>query len=177
MKRPTLYLMVGYPGSGKTTTSHIIHDLTGAEHIWADHERHDMFPNPTHDKDESHKLYKVLNQRADELLSKGRSVIFDTNFNFRRDRDHLRAIARRNGALTKLIWIRIAKEVALERTQSDHHATRNKYDDIMPVESFERMTSHLEPPEADEKPIELDGANITPGYVAQKLGLLATDKT
>ena len=33
MQKPTLFMMFGYPGAGKTTTAEIINELTGAEHL------------------------------------------------------------------------------------------------------------------------------------------------
>ena len=88
----TLYLFVGYPGSGKTTAANIICKLTGAEHIWADRERQKMFGRPTHSPQESAALYHRLNERTRQLLLQDKSVVFDTNFNYRRDRDHLRGL-------------------------------------------------------------------------------------
>lgn len=171
MKRATLYLLVGYPAAGKTTTSQIIHQLTGAVHIWADYERRALFGTPTHSKKESDELYRHLNQSTELLLADGQSVIFDTNFNFRKDRDLLRSIAEKYKADTKLLWIKVPKAVA--RKRATRHAAGQPtrlYGDI-PTKDFERMTGHLQPPAADEQPVILDGTRITPEYVAKLLGL------
>jgi predicted kinase len=171
VKRATLFLLVGFPGSGKTTTSTIIHDLTGAVHIWADYERRAMFGEPTHSAVESRKLYDHLNKSTELLLADGQSVIFDTNFNFRKDRDMLRTIAAKYNAETKLVWIKLNKSTARKRALSHEHAASNSYEDTMTAKDFERITSHLEPPAKDENPIVLDGTKITPVYVAQALQL------
>ncbi len=166
-----LFLMVGFPGAGKTTTSRLIAKLTGAVHIWADNERRKMFGDPTHSLPESKALYAHLNNLAAELLGQGKSVIFDTNFNFRRDRDHLRAIACAAGADTRIIWIQVDKSLALDRAQHEDHATDNHYTETMQRSDFDRMTSHLQAPTADEQPIILDGTCITASYLSEKLGL------
>lgn len=171
VERPTLYLMVGYPGSGKTTTSIALQKLTGATHIWADRERRAMFTHPTHSRSESHQLYGELNKRADELLSEGRSVIFDTNFNYRRDRDHLRRIAESRGAACKLIWIKVEKDIARRRATADSASQITRVLGDIPLSDFERMTGNLQPPDPDEDPIILDGTKISPAYIAEKLGL------
>lgn len=169
--QPILYLMIGFPGSGKTTTSEYIHQLTGAVHLCADHERHDLFPNPTHSQAESTELYKILDDRTDTLLSEGKSVIFDTNFNFRSDRDLLRRIAAQNGATSKVIWVQTPREVALQRAQHIDHANTNRYTDTMTEADFIRLTSNLEPPTDDEQPIILNGQSLTITDVATALGL------
>lgn len=171
MKRATLYLMVGYPGAGKTTVSQIIHELTGAVHIWADYERRAMFGDPTHSASESRELYKHLNNATELLLSDGKSVIFDTNFNFRKDRDKLRDIAAARDADVVLVWVKVGKDVARKRatTKSEAQATRLLGD--IPESDFNRMTGNLQPPDDDEKPVILDGTRITPEYVAEQLDL------
>jgi predicted kinase len=161
--------MVGYPGSGKTTVSKIIQGLTGARHLWADHERQQMFKDPQHTHPENIKLYDELNQRTDELLRAGTSVIFDTNFNFYKDREHLRRIAARNGARTTVIWITTPQDIARTRAteQSDGQATRVWGN--MPPADFDRIARNLQPPHDDEHAIELDGSHTTAEHVADVL--------
>src|SRR5579875_2886454 len=104
MQRPKLYLFVGYPGAGKTTVARLIAAKTGAVHLWADQERQVMFGKPELSSEEISDFYKTLNQRTGDLLASGQSVIFDTNFNYRRDRDYLRQLAADQGADTVIIW-------------------------------------------------------------------------
>jgi predicted kinase len=166
--QPTLFLLVGYPGSGKTTSSKFIHELTGAEHIWADRERRNMFGEPTHTPLESRKLYDHLNDTTDRLLAQGKSVIFDTNFNFYKDRQHLRDIAASHNAKTVVVWITTPKETAKQRAVHER-TLRNFYEYILPEADFERLSNHLEPPQDDERPIKLDGTRITAEIVQQAL--------
>src|ERR1700744_5282186 len=102
--KQTLYLMIGYPGAGKTTVARWIAERTGAVHLWADVERNKLFSNPSHSEAESSELYKQLNERVGKLLAEGKSVIFDTNFNYYSDRQLLREIAGRHHAKVLVIW-------------------------------------------------------------------------
>lgn len=156
MRRPTLYLLIGYPGAGKTTVAKIIHEATGAVHLWSDIERHKLFGHPTHSKEESDALYDALNRRTEELLAEGQSVIFDTNFNFRADRHKLRAIASRHNADTVVIWVRVPIAVAKERALSAG-ITRNGYHTHMSEQQFDSIVSKLEAPDEDETIIKIDG--------------------
>lgn len=159
MDKPTLYLMVGYPGAGKTTVAKIIADRTGAVHLWADAERHKLFSEPTHSHEESTELYDKLNTEAAYLLAKEKSVVFDTNFNFMADREKLSDIGKDQGAKTIIIWLTTPVEVAKQRAI---HAkdTRNGYANHMTEEQFDTIVSKLEPPIKDEKIIKIDGTKL-----------------
>lgn len=165
----TFYLMLGYPGSGKTTTALEISKVTGAEHLWADRIRREMFGNPTHSHKENLKLYAHMNEMAEQLLKEGKSVVFDTNFNFYKDREHMRQIAAKTGAKAVLVWITTPKDIARKRATEDGHLQATRVLGDMPVSEFERMSKNLEPPRPNEKVLELDGTKITTDYVKSKL--------
>ncbi|HUC90363.1 MAG TPA: ATP-binding protein [Patescibacteria group bacterium] len=169
MDRPTLYLMVGYPGSGKTTISKIIHQQTGAVHIWADHERNKMFVHPKHDHDENIKLYAELNIKTRQLLHEGKSVIFDTNFNFYKDRKKLRIIAAKEGAQTVVVWVTTSIDVSRSRATEQSHNKETRVWGNMPLEHFERISCNLQPPLEGERPIKFDGTNLDPQTVIDAL--------
>lgn len=169
MAKLTLYLMVGYPGAGKTTTARVLHKITGAEHLWADHERRRRYSTPTYSHTENLELYDHLNQVAKSKLEQGQSVIFDTNFNFHKDRERLRNLASKQGAQTILVWLKTPKDLAKQRATSDAHTQDTRILGNMPEADFERMSNNLEPPRENEVYIEIDGTNVSEQHVRQQL--------
>jgi predicted kinase len=159
MSKPTLYLFIGYPGAGKTTIAKWIAEATGSVHLWADQERHRLFAEPTHSRQESRQLYDALNRQTEELLAAGKSVVFDTNFNFYADRQQLQAIAARQGADSLIVWIVVPKSVAKDRAVCPHEA-RNGYSKGMTERQFDAIVAKLEPPRGDEKIIKIDGTKL-----------------
>lgn len=166
----TLFLMLGYPGAGKTTVAKIVHKLTGAEHLWADHVRRKMYQQPSYSHLENMHLYTHLNDLTNELLADGKSVIFDTNFNFYSDRKHLGEIASKQNAQVIIVWVKADKKLAKQRATVDAHLQKHtRVLGNMPIKQFDRISNNLELPRADEKVIELDGTKIDDDYVSQKL--------
>ncbi|MDQ5972046.1 MAG: hypothetical protein QG553_205 [Patescibacteria group bacterium] len=153
--------MVGYPGAGKTTAAQILHNLTGAEHLWADHIRKEQFQAPTYSQQESNQLYEQMNKQTEALLKQGKSVIFDTNFNFYKDRQKLRQIAELAAAKTVLIWVQAPRQVAKQRATTNAHQQDSRVLGNMTDQDFDRLSNHLEEPQPDEHAIVLDGTNLT----------------
>ncbi len=159
MSKPTLFLMAGYPGAGKTTIASIISELTGAAHLSSDSLRIEMFPQPMFSPAEHTQLYNALNTQTKALLQAGKSVIYDANLNRYEHRQEKYDICQEIGATPQLIWVTTPKQLAKERAT---HESRNQ---LIPQHEtkesmFERIADIIEPPKKNESPIFIDGSNV-----------------
>lgn len=169
--KPTLYIMLGWPGAGKTTSSKVICELTGAVHVWADKVRREMFKTPKFTQVENDLLYNRLNEEAVNHLNAGESVVFDTSFNHREDREQMRRLAKEANANYILIWVKSPESTARIRATQDAHIQPARPQGDMSDQDFDRLISKLEIPTDNEEFIELDGTKITDKYVAKMLML------
>ena len=160
MPRTILYIFVGYPGAGKTTIAKYIASQTGAVHLWADEKRHKLFKQVSYSEAESKKLYDQLNNLCASYLKNGRSVIYDTNFNFYDDRQHLRTIAEKHGAELKLIWVTTPAELARKRAVTESTNSHTRIWGNMAKADFDRISGRLESPRPSEAAIKIDGTAI-----------------
>ncbi|HEY5805785.1 MAG TPA: ATP-binding protein [Candidatus Saccharimonadales bacterium] len=171
MNRPTLFMMFGYPGAGKTTTAKIIQKLTNAEYLSSDDLRLKLFPNPTYSQEEHNAVYAALNKQAEELLRQGKSVIYDANLNRYEHRLEKYELCERAGARAALFWVQAPRELARERAvlRGHHHLVPK---DETFESMFDRVTSVIEEPQEDEPLYTLDGANLNESAVAEIIGRL-----
>ena len=168
MDKPTLFMMFGYPGAGKTTTAKIIEEVGGAARLSSDELRLELFPNPTYSQEEHDAVYAELNKRAEALLSEGKSVIYDANLNRYQHRLEKYELAERTHARPVLFWIQTPRELARERAvMRGHHHLVPKDETFETM--FDRVSSVIEEPQEDEPVYTIDGVNLDKNAVSEIL--------
>ena len=168
MNQPTLFMMFGYPGAGKTSTAKLIKEITGAEHLSSDVLRLELFPNPTYTQEEHDAVYTELDKRAEELLKQGKSVIYDANLNRHKHRLQKYEMCERTGAKPVLLWVQTPKELARERAvMRGHHHLVPKDETFESM--FDRVTSVIEDPQEDEPLYAINGDPLDKNTVAELL--------
>lgn len=168
MPKATLYLLLGLPGAGKTTTAKVVSDITGAVHLSSDSFRLSLFKNPKFTPEEHDALYKVLDYMCELMLKNGHSVVYDANLNRHQHRLEKYRLAKRLNVPVKLLWVDVHRDTAKTRRISEqNHALVAQHE--TPHDMFERIADIFEPPKSDEKFIKLDGTKITKDYVLAKI--------
>lgn len=171
VRRATLYMMLGLPGSGKTTTATKLAQLTGAIHLSSDAFRLAIHPKPTFSEAEHAVLYASLDYATELLLAHGIDVIYDANLNRKSHRTDKYEICAKTGARCRLLWVQTSHELAQSRRVADsHHLLRPPYES--PEAMFARIAAIFETPDTTLEPYTvLDGTKITTNYLQKNLGL------
>lgn len=167
---PTLYLLMGLPGAGKTTVAKIIEELVGAIRLTSDEARFMLWDKPEFSEEEHQELYDYLNEQTLRLLQKGKSVIYDANLNRFEHRQEKYELAEALDVPIRLIWVQADTELAKQRATNPTRKHLWKKDET-PEHMFDRVASAIEKPQESEEPTILNGSKITKSYVKQQLGL------
>jgi predicted kinase len=144
---PRLVLMCGLPGSGKTTEGRRLAETLGAVRLspdeWLAGLGIDLW-----DEGARARLERVLWDLAQEMLCLGQSVILESGFWLRSDRDEKRTHARAVRAGVELRYLGVPLEELSRRLESrsasEVGAARISRSDL------ERFAASFQPPDADE---------------------------
>lgn len=77
LTRPTLILLYGYPGAGKTFMARQLSEDIQAAHVQSDRIRFELFEQPRYDRQENQIVDHLMQYMTEEFLNSGISVIYD----------------------------------------------------------------------------------------------------
>jgi hypothetical protein len=144
----TLFLLVGLPGSGKTTLARQLARERGALVLSAD-EWMSRIVRDGWDAERRAAVQEVQFEIALEVLQIGGDVVLDFGLFHRQERDRYRARAVEHGALTKTLYLDVPRDELLRRLRA-----RNAN---LPPHTFTVDEAHLDncmgwfqPPTQDE---------------------------
>ena len=156
---PTLYLMCGLPGAGKTTRARELEATTNAVRLTVDEWITHLYPKDAKAavRDERRGRVKHLQwQVAERLLEAGTDVILDWGLWRRTDRSHYRKRAEALGARVKIEFLEAPLHVLQERIAARNldlppgtfHVTATEMEEFSSL--FERPTAEEAEPPADQ---------------------------
>lgn len=149
---PTVYLIHGYIGAGKTTFAKQLEERTQAILL-----SHDAFSREIYGANPPAEVYQsgyanisnLIWKLTARLVKNGQSVVLDAGFWSRTSRDDARARIAGMGAKAKLYTLNPPEKVMLERAL---HRSHNLPEGALEItaETFETLKAQFQPLEADE---------------------------
>jgi predicted kinase len=102
---PTVVVLSGLPGAGKTTFVRALRARITCDHVESDAIRRGLAAKPTYSAEESGRVFAIARERAAEGMRAGRTVVIDATNLRRRDRKQFVTLAERAGA--RLVAVRV----------------------------------------------------------------------
>jgi len=149
---PTLYLMVGLPGAGKTTYAKRLAEEVGAVRFTPDEWHIALFGDDFHQVEKE--LHDARHDRVEELmwkvgkelLGKGVNVILDFGFWVEEQREEKRREALAVGAETKVCYLDTPMPELLRRLQERSAQNRDDVFGVITEEDMREWAGLFQPP-------------------------------
>lgn len=108
MNRPSLILLVGIPGSGKTTYAEkYVEKYPGTVHLSSDKIRAELWGNEATQGD-NNEVFSLMQSRAIDALNNGQSVVYDATNITRKDRSYIITLCPKFAKIEcHIIWSKI----------------------------------------------------------------------
>jgi predicted kinase len=182
LNQPTLILLYGFPGSGKTFIGRQLCEDISAAHLQGDRIRAELFDDPRYDQQENEVVSHLMEYMTEEFLKSGVSVVYDMNAARANQRRILRDLARSAKAKSVLIWLQVDPESAFARgSKRDHRKADDKYSKALDEGTFRNIAGQMQNPAGTEDYIVISGKHT---YKTQRsaivkkfydLGLISRD--
>lgn len=131
MKKPTQYLLVGFPYSGKTTLAKELEKRLGFAVINIDTMKFEKGYTEVGDDDVPDKIWDEIFKEADELIVKylkeGKNLANEYAWITKEWRDRARKVAKDAGFETKIIYVNTPLEI-VEKRWKENQKTKHRFD-------------------------------------------------
>jgi predicted kinase len=143
----TLYVLIGAPGSGKSTWARnnalqLIADIVSSDQVRND------FRSSSRNPLNGDAVFAEVERLARDLLQSDRSVILDATHYRRKYRTYALKLAHENQAQLIAVWFDVPLEVC--RMQNQQRDNRTFGEERVPDNIVRNIWEHLQPPREDE---------------------------
>ncbi|MFC9735054.1 AAA family ATPase [Streptomyces roseolus] len=160
---PTVFLLVGLTGSGKTTYAQRVLEPRGAVRLSVDEvvfERHGRYgvdyPEATYFEKEA-PVVAELHERLAELVAEGRDVVWDHGLWPRKDREAMKTLVEAAGGRWRLLYFPVARDELLRRlAERNERADANAL--VVTPEALDDFFARFEEPQGEGEEI------VEPGW-------------
>lgn len=164
----SLLIMVGLPGTGKSSIVEQLKENISCTVISTDNVRLQMRNQPTYTAAEMMLVYEVCYSIIEVRLRKGQRVIFDASNYLAARREHLVKIARRCNSPVAVCYVQAAQDTIRERLRQRISGNRRKSDlSDADWSVYKWMVEAQEPVIGDH--IIVDTTSTPPAQLANKL--------
>ncbi|MEI6751344.1 MAG: ATP-binding protein [Candidatus Saccharibacteria bacterium] len=158
LTKPTLIILYGFPGAGKTFFGRQLATDIHAAHLQADRIRYELFEDPDNSKNENSIVSNLTDYMAEEFLNAGNSVIYDSTAMRTAQRRDLKQKIIKTKAQTLIVWIQIDVESAFTRVASrDRRKVDDKFTTDMDRTSFDDQLTKMQNPQQNENYVVISG--------------------
>ncbi len=140
MNTSTLIILMGLPGSGKSYVASYLHQKHGFTVLSGEEITTQLFGTEKVSGKEYTQVYKIIRQKASELLSQGKSVVIDgTNLKQTFRQQIYDEVSCRS---TKLIYLKVDDKIALDRI--------SKRKNSCSIDTYNSFKMQVEEPQPNE---------------------------
>ncbi|HEX6462663.1 MAG TPA: ATP-binding protein [Candidatus Saccharimonadales bacterium] len=161
---PTVLIMMGLPGAGKSAFARHFAETYGLPLISLDKIRYELFNEPAYTPHEQDIVNRVADYMTGELLRSQHSFVIDgVHTNVKTNRMALHRQARDHGFQTLVVWAQVDEPTAKVRSLKRNSKKRDDiYNRSLPEAAFEALKKQLTPP-TGENYVVISGKHTFPG--------------
>lgn len=150
--KPTVYLMLGLPGSGKTTFSKTLEQRLGIPRLSLDEEYSKLGGDLSSTKWDTAietKAHKTIKRQMKHIVERGESVILDFCPWQKEDRHNYRGYIQSIGATSHLYYLKVEID-ELKRRLEGRNSLSNSEAHIVTADMLNAFVTRFDPPQEED---------------------------